>query len=247
MNSVLKQILLILGLLGAASASIGQEENATTVLFVGNSYTHYNNMPKLFQKIADSKGENVITEMDAKSGHSFNMHANRPELFEHIKKSKWDYIVLQGFSRELSFSPSVIDTASLPHLEKILDSIYSNNPCTKVLLYMTWGYKTGIEDREDVNTYQKMSDAVRRGYKYVARKYGLSIVPVGGVYEQLKNYSDGSLFHCLYQDDHQHPTIFGSYAIERSCSKMILYLVLNAFLDKIAPIRVQGSEFIVHG
>ena len=36
-------------------------------------------------------------------------------------------------------------------------------------------------------------------------------------------------------------------AIERSCSKMILYLVLNAFLDKIAPIRVQGSEFIVHG
>lgn len=213
---MLKRILLFLGILGATSTSIAQGNNAssaTTVLFVGNSYTHYNNMPKTFQKIAESKGENVITEMDAKSNHSFSMHANRPELFDHIKERKWDYVVLQGFSRELSFAPSVIDTASAPYLEKILDSIYANNPCTKVLLYMTWGYKTGIEDREDADTYEKMSEAVRNGYKYIARKYGLSIVPVGAVYEELKKYDDGSLFHCLYQDDQQHPTIFGSYAI----------------------------------
>lgn len=212
-GNTLKRLVFLLGLTLPFSSTIAQGDGATSVLFVGNSYTHYNDMPKLFQKIADSKGQNVITEMDARSNHSFSMHANRPELFEHIRKRKWDYVVLQGFSRELSYDRSVIDSASVPYLDMILDSIYLNNPCTKVLLYMTWGYRTGIADREDADTYEKMSDAVRKGYKYIADKYGLSIVPVGKVYEQLKNYSDGSLFHCLFQKDDQHPTIYGSYAI----------------------------------
>ena len=212
-GKTLRRWALLLGLTFPFSPVIAQDNGATSVLFIGNSYTHYNDMPKLFHKIAESKGENIITEMDARSNHSFSMHTNRPELFAHIRKRKWDYIVLQGFSRELSYDRSVIDTASVPYLDIILDSIYLNNPCTKVLLYMTWGYKTGIADREDADTYEKMSEAVERGYKYIAGKYGLSIVPVGKVYENIKEYSDGSLFHCLYQKDDQHPTIFGSYAI----------------------------------
>ncbi len=211
-HSLLQKLVVALGLLGSATLH-AQETGTTQVLFIGNSYTHYNNMPDLFQKIADSRGEKVITEMDAKSGHSFQMHSKRPELFEHIRTRKWDYVVMQGFSREFSFPKEYMDTASVPYFEMILDSIYANNPCTKVLLYMTWGYRTGFAEREEIDSYEKMRAAVKSGYQYIANRYKLAIVPVGDVYEKIRNTEDGSLFHCLYQKDDQHPTITGSYAI----------------------------------
>lgn len=183
----------------------------TSVLFVGNSYTHYNNMPEIFQKIADSKGDKVIVKMDAKSNHSFEMHSKRSELYQSIKERKWDYVVLQGFSRELSYPESYIDSATVPYFEQLLDSIYLNNPCTKVLLYMTWGYKTGFQEREEVDSYNKMADAVKRGYQYLSKKYGLGIVAVGDVYQALSRFEDPTLFSCLYQKDEQHPTLFGSF------------------------------------
>lgn len=187
-----------------------------SVLFIGNSYTHYNNMPELFKKIADSKGDKVLVKMDAKSNHTFEMHANRPELYESIGSYKWDYVVLQGFSRELSYPKEVIDTASVPYFEQLLDSIYKNNPCTKVLLYMTWGYRTGFEEREDVDSYEKMASAVKDGYKYLSKRYGLGIVAVGDVYKELSKFEDPTLFSCLYQKDDQHPSLFGSYAVANS-------------------------------
>lgn len=211
-HRILQMLAAVLGLL-VSSPLLAQETSPTQVLFIGNSYTHYNNMPELFQKIAESRGENVIAEMDARSGHSFQMHSRRPELFEHIKARKWDYVVMQGFSREFSFSKDYMDTASVPYFEMILDSIYANNPCTKVLLYMTWGYRTGFAEREDIDSYEKMRTAVKSGYQYIANRYKLAIVPVGDVYEKIRTTGDGSLFHCLYQQDDQHPTITGSYAI----------------------------------
>lgn len=178
------------------------------VLFIGNSYTHMNKMPELFSKMAASKGYKVNVEMDAKSNHSFKMHSERPELFEHIKQKKWDYVVLQGFSRELSYPPEYLDTASIPYFNKLVDSIYANNPCTSILLYMTWGYKEGFAERPEIDNYEKMSDMVRRGYQYLSAIYNLPIVPVGDVWRTLRsNVKEIN----LYDKDFQHPTIHGSY------------------------------------
>ncbi len=201
---------LIASLFGYGSTLQAQEQvQPMNILFIGNSYTHMNKMPELVQKMAESKGYRVNVEMDAKSGHSFKMHTERPELFEHIKQKKWDYVVLQGFSRELSYSPGYIDTASIPYFNKIVDSIYTNNPCTNILLYMTWGYKEGFADRPEVDTYEKMSDSIRKGYQYLSAIYNLPIVPVGDVYRLIRKKTNIN----LYAEDMQHPTKDGSYVI----------------------------------
>lgn len=187
----------------------------TRVLFIGNSYTHYNNMPKMLQDMADSKGLALEVHMDAKSNHTFEMHAKRPELYQSIKKYKWDYVVVQGFSREFAQDTAIINNASIPFLKQILDSIYANNRCTNVLLYQTWGYKNGyIDDSLGINwDYQTMSDRIHYGYSYVAEKFNLSIVPVGKVWETVKtNYPE----IVLYQEDKQHPTQTGSYLVASS-------------------------------
>jgi len=180
------------------------------ILFVGNSYTHYNNMPKLFEQMAESKGIKIDVLMDAKSSHTFEMHSKRPELYANIRSKKWDYVVLQVFSRELAQDKSIIDSKSIPYITQLLDSIYANNRCTNVLLYQTWGYDGGFKDDSlGINwDYQTMSDRVHQGYLYAAEKLNLGIVAVGKVWETVKENNPRIN---LYQEDKQHPSLAGSY------------------------------------
>jgi hypothetical protein len=191
------------------------------VLFVGNSYTHYNNMPKLFEQMADSKGVKLEVLMDAKSSHTFQMHSKRTDLYKNIRSTKWDYVVLQGFSRELAQDRAVIDKESIPYIKQLLDSVYANNSCTNVLLYQTWGYDTGFKDDSlGIDwTYQTMSDRIHEGYLYVSEQLNLSIVPVGKVWETVKeNHPQIE----LYQEDKQHPSLAGSY-LAASCFYSALF------------------------
>ncbi|MFT6982010.1 MAG: hypothetical protein ACJAUD_000777 [Crocinitomicaceae bacterium] len=200
----------------AAPAEAGKDKpdvGPMNVLFIGNSYTHMNKMPKIFEKIAQSRGVDINVEMSAESSHTFNMHSKREAMFQTIKSEKWDYVVLQGFSRELSESRSYIDTASVPYIGIILDSIYNNNPCTNVLLYMTWGYMNGFSEREELNSNESMSDSIRVGYEYISELFNLPIVPVGPVWRDFRA-SNNEIE--LYHSDSAHPSSYGSYMI--ACS-----------------------------
>ena len=194
----------------AQSASEQSSINPMKILFIGNSYTHYNNMPAIFEKLSKSKKIKIDVVMNAKSNHTFKMHCERPELFESIRSKKWDYVVLQGFSRELMYDKEVIDTASLPYFKRIVDSIYTNHNCTNVLLYMTWGYKNGFVSGMDSLTYDDMSSRVQRGYEYLSELYNLSIVPIGQIWKSFRRNNPNVE---LYQEDGQHPNIYGSYLI----------------------------------
>lgn len=212
------------------------------VLFIGNSYTHYNNMPKILEEMAKSKGMNVDIQMDAKSNHTFEMHAQRPELYQSIKKNKWDYVVIQGFSRELAQDTAAIDSLSLPYIKQILDSVYANNSCTNVFMYQTWAYQNGFQqDSLPINwDYQTMSDRVHYGYNYVADKFNLAVVPVGKAWEAIcTNYPEIK----LYQEDLQHPTVTGSY-LTAACFYAALFrsqpkVTYHANLDAKTALQLQ--------
>jgi len=60
------------------------------VLFIGNSYTHYSNMPKIFEKIAESKGKMVFADSIAVSGSTLKEHAGRVSTYMKMKSSNWD-------------------------------------------------------------------------------------------------------------------------------------------------------------
>lgn len=204
---MLKKLLITLLLLKLSVSYATEKKN---ILFIGNSYTHYNNMPKIFDQLATSKGYDLQVEMFAKSSHTCKMHSERKDLYEKIGSKKWDYVVFQGFSRELFYRPAHLDTSFLPYFNRIMDSIYSNYSCTNVLLYQNWGYKNGYEIDSNQVSYQEMSDRIAMGYQYVSDKYALPIVPVGQVWETVKsNYPSIN----LYTEDNQHPSLFGSYLV----------------------------------
>lgn len=182
----------------------------TNVLFIGNSYTHMNNMPKVFEKIARSKGKNVYADSIAVSGSTLKEHAARTSTYKKLKSKKWDYVVIQGFSRELAYPSDTISKNTIPAIQQILDSLYKTSPCANVYFYMTWGYRYGFPDDETINTNEKMQAKIKEGYLQLQRHFNYPIVPVGLAWAQIKQeYPNVNLY---YIDDH-HPNVTGSFVI----------------------------------
>ncbi len=198
---------------GAAASVHAQEVPPVNVLFIGNSFTLMNSMPVMFEKLAISKSIKANVLMSAKGNHTFKMHSERADMYADIKKATWDYVILQGFSRELSYGNEHIDTAVIPYFQKIVDTLQQNNPCVKILLYMTWGYENGYSYMNEIGTYEEMSASIESGYRYLAEKYNFPIVPVGNVWMQVRRQHPE---YGLYQPDEFHPTKIGSYIVATS-------------------------------
>ena len=64
------------------------------VLFVGNSYTFYNNLPQLVADIALSLGDTLIHDSSTPGGATFNAHSSNSQTLSKISQQQWDYVVL---------------------------------------------------------------------------------------------------------------------------------------------------------
>lgn len=192
-----------------ATGTVAAQSEPLKVLFIGNSYTHMNDMPKMFEKISKDAGMDIIVEKSAQSGASFRVHSERKEMFAAINKRQWDYVILQGYSRELTFDPEYLDTATVPFVNQITDSIYRNNACTNLLFYMTWGYDKGYLEREVVNTHEKMANKIESGYRYLSDTYDVPVVPVGMAWKKVRALEAMD----LYVSDRAHPSKEGSFLI----------------------------------
>ncbi len=194
---------------GSFGLNAQTEPEPLKFLFIGNSYTFMNDMPEMFEKMAQKSGKNILVEKNTQAGASFKVHTGRQDMFEAIRKRQWDYVIIQGFSREMSFPPEYLDTATVPYVAQILDSIYANNRCSNVRFYMTWGYEDGFPEREEIDSYEKMADSIRNGYKWMGKHFDLPVVPVGMAWKDLRSKENIN----LYYKDRAHPNENGSYLI----------------------------------
>lgn len=247
-SSMLKRFFhFLFGLLPFVS-SAQKELNPVNILFIGNSFTHMNSMPVMFEKLTTSKSYKVNVVMSAKSNHTFKMHAEREDLYEDINRNKYDYVILQGFSRELSFGHEHIDTAVVPYFTKIVDTLYKNNPCVKLLLYMTWGYENGYAYSDYLGSFDQMSVAIEDGYRYLGDLFNIPVIPVGNVWKEVrKNYPDFK----LYQADEHHPTKYGSYIVASTIYTAIFRnspvggFTSNIPEDVAYPIQTTAYSFVM--
>jgi hypothetical protein len=198
-------LLLILPLL-----SFGQLKKE--VLFIGNSYTYYNNLPDLVNEIALSFGDTLVHESSTPGGSNFNAHSTNTQTLNKINQQQWDYVVLQAQSQELSFSPFQVASDSYPYAEILVDSIFANSSCTEPLFFMTWGRKYGDQSNcqfyPPVCTYLGMQQRLRENYLDMSFLHNASCSPVGMAWKKFIEI-DSTLN--LYSSDNSHPSIYGSY------------------------------------
>ena len=182
------------------------------VLFVGNSYTYYNNLPQLISNIALSFGDTVNTESSTPGGASFFGHVNNATTLAKINQQPWDYVVLQDQSQKPSLSPTYVATNVYPYATQLVDAIQLNNSCTEPVFYMTWGRKNGDASNcaayPPVCTYLGMQQRLRESYLEMGTTNSATVSPVGMAW---KNYMELDSITDLYNADESHPSIYGSY------------------------------------
>lgn len=177
-----------------------------SALFVGNSYTYYNNLPNLIGQMATSQGHTFTYKLRAPGGASFSSHVQDTSWHYLLKDASYDYLILQGQSAELSgdnqnvgkhISPNYYQAEYIHQLGQLKDT------CTQTMFFQTWGYQ--FSDPQD---YLNMQNNVSASYEELAHTINAAVAPVGEAWRSIiLNYPNLQ----LHSPDFSHPTLAGSY------------------------------------
>ena len=193
-------------------STLGYSQNTKNVLFLGNSYTNYNDLPKLIEDIAASQGDVLTHNQNTPGGKSLQGHSTDAASMSLIKQGGWDYVVLQDQSQRPSFSPASVSVNSLPYAKQLSDTIYKYSPCGEPLFYMTWGRKNGDASNcasyPPVCTYAGMQARLRSSYLIMGQENSAPVSPVGAVW---RDFLQNNPTVELYNADESHPSLNGSY------------------------------------
>jgi len=223
--------------------------NAQTkkVLFIGNSYTYYNNMPQLVADAALSVGDTLIKQSHTPGGGTLNNHANNANAMNKIKSDEWDYVVLQAQSQEPSFPLFQVESETFPYATQLCDSIRANSSCTRPMFYMTWGRENGDANNcavwPPVCTYEGMDSLLNLRYRIMGDMNNSYVSPVGFVWNYIRNnYPQIN----LYAGDGSHPNIKGSYVAAITFYTMIFkkdptLITFNSSLDDIEATNIRNA------
>ncbi|NGF76349.1 PKD domain-containing protein [Fluviicola sp. SGL-29] len=205
-----KYLLSTLLFLFCQQLSIAQQKK--NVLFIGNSYTAYNNLPQLTANVALSAGDTLTFDSNTPGGQTFQGHSTNSQTLAKIQAGGWDFVVLQEQSQLPSFPIQQVQNQVFPFARKLDSLIHAATPCAQTLFYMTWGRKNGDANNcqflPDLCTYEGMDNLLRERYMMMTNDNNAQVSPVGAVWRYLREHHPGIE---LYQSDESHPTLEGSY------------------------------------
>ena len=104
-----------------------------SVLFIGNSYTYFNDLPTMVAEVACSAGYVINQDSSAAGGYSFGSHLNDANTQAKIAAQPWDLVILQNQSQIPGFPESQVMSQSVPNAEGLVALIEANHPDTEVM------------------------------------------------------------------------------------------------------------------
>jgi hypothetical protein len=185
----------LLSLVLALAPSQGRSEadDDVHVLWIGNSYTHVNDLPKMVGELAKAGGQKTLVSVsETPGGCSLEKHWKDGKALDKIRSRKWDYVVLQDHS----LGP-IKDREAMFENAKKLDAEIKKQEA-KTLLYMTWARANAPENQE------KLSKA----YLDLGNELKATVVPAGLAWEKALAADKQ---RALHQADKSHPTKAGTY------------------------------------
>ncbi len=159
-------------------------------LFIGNSHTYFNDMPKIFKDICAENGIDMQVTMLTKGGMGFDYHAENEQTRFNILFGGYDFVILQHVAHPMG-DFEVMEEAA----DKIMGWIRQTDavPC----YYMTW-------TEENNETFQ---EEMSKRYRKLAEKHDCIVAPVGERWwEEIKKNPSVD----LYYEDRRHASFAGS-------------------------------------
>ena len=213
----MKRLFLFVTLIVCLSVgTFAAEADSIRILFIGNSYTYYNDMPEMLKKLAagasGKERRKVSYEAFTPGGCTLQKHLKNEELVKALKYGKWDYVVVQ----EQSVAPSVhsrdVAKETYPYAKQICRLAREGNRDVKLIFYMTWGHKDGSNTPVDgyplINSYKGMQQRLISSYLEMTYDNNAWCAPVGMAWQQVRQERPNL---SLYKPDRFHPSLVGSY------------------------------------
>jgi hypothetical protein len=185
------------------------KEKTYNILFIGNSYTHYNDMPEqIFAKIMNAAGYKANVTRVTKGGwYLIDSAKSSDEVGAKVdsafKARNYDFVVLQ----EQSTCPAATPEKFYTGVRNLAEKIKAEGATP--ILYGTWGRKAGHSVlKENGWTNESMTWMISAAYEAIGAELGIDVAYAGlaffDVYNNNKNIN-------LYDDDLTHPNATGSY------------------------------------
>lgn len=190
------QIVGILLITSQASFAQSGDKEAVRVLFVGNSFTYFFNLPQVVSAMAESQNVEIVTRQSTVGGSTLEEHwkeLKNTRTRKLLDSLEWDYVVLNNHSLITKESPENF----MEYSQKFIDLIRAKG--AKPVIMQTWGYKSNpLLIRPIVTEYAKLAEAS-----------GADMVPAGELFREARQWRPDL---DLFQDD-KHPSSNGTYLL----------------------------------
>lgn len=217
------------------------QDKPVNILFLGNSYTYYNGMPAMFERMASEAGgpKVSVTAVTIPGAPLQVLYEQSPALAT-VRKGGWNYVVLQDQSTlgmaAMDGKPIINDPAAFQSWSRIWNREIQAVGA-KTVFYSTWASRSAPEDQKRIDY----------SYMAIAKELRASVAPVGIVWHRLQ------LIHPdvpLYDPDGSHPSISGSYLAACVLMDTILHRPCTAppkgvpsdFEGKMRPLISEASR-----
>lgn len=192
-NLLFKRITLLTATLLILQSLPGQD--TTSVLFIGNSYTYFWNLPQLVGEMAEANNEIWITRQSTAGGSNLGQHWNKERGIKSqqiLSSRKWDFVIIQDHSLRAIESKDSLDFYTSLWIERV------KSTGAQPILYMTWARKYD----------PTMTDEIASAYEDIAAKHQIPVVPVGRIWAMARSLRPDIE---LYDPDGSHPSTVGAY------------------------------------
>ena len=193
----------------------GQNSDTTKVLFVGNSYTYFWNLPQVIEAMASTQDVAITTRQSTAGGSNLGQHWRGQKQLKTdslINSTDWDFVVLQDHSLR-----AVEAADSLAYFTSLWAKKIRRVGATP-MLYMTWP-----------RAYDPlMGQIISQVYEETGEKEDITVVPVGKAWSLALHLKPDLPLH---DKDESHPAPLGTYL-----TALIFYKSLTGkSVDNIPP------------
>ena len=197
-----------------STESSPSEESSETpksykVLFIGNSFTYYNDLDKVTEEIGKSIGVDITCDRVAIGAHKLIEFATdgddgANQIAQKVNNNDYTHIIIQEQSTlPLSNYSQFLDGAT-----KLVGQLKEKEPNAEIRLYQSWGYQNMV-DAKYGNTIAECENKVCDAYKKVGKALDLKIHYVGKAFTKWLN--DNPDVSPYYSKDNKHPSFLGTY------------------------------------
>lgn len=201
------------------------QKDTLNVLFVGNSFTYYHNMPQMVQSMSEGNNQFIKTRQSTVGGSSLKDHWDETRDTKTralLNNFKWDYVVFNNHSLA-----TINDFDNFIKYTKLFDSIVKKKGA-KPILMMTWPYLSN----------PLMQEQISKSYIAIGQELNTLVLPVGDIFMKARNLRPAINF---YADD-KHPSQDFSYLIALIFYKSFTQNSLDKISHRLTTKDIYGEK-----